>query len=602
MHLGRYEILLGIAQGGMARVWAARQHGQRGFSKTVAIKTILPTLAEDPEFETMFLDEARVASGVHHPNVCEIFDLGEENGVLYLAMEWVNGDSLARILKPGSAEPGGKKTPIRINARIAARIVSDASAGLHGAHELCDVDGNRLNVVHRDVSPQNILVSVDGNVKVTDFGVAKAFGSAHQATMAGQVKGKAAYMAPEQAAGGRIDRRSDIFALGIVLYEITTGQRPFSGENQVSTLKALMDGRFDPPSALVPGYPRELEAIVMRAMAMDPMQRFPTADRMRVALEEWLARSGPVVTQTQVAAVIRERLGHVIDERRGRIRQMLQQSSEGRRATGSFSVPGETSSSKISNPSQTSNNAISNNAISNNAISNNAISNNAISNNAISHASATGLSGVAGTPPPLAAPRRGAASTALLGVSIGLGAFVVIAGLGLGGWALLRQHRAAAATPHSATAAAVAPSAKAPTASASASATTAAPPTPAAVIQLHNVIPKSGVSFALDGKPLPKDKKQIPRPAHGKVSLLTVKADGYQQDVLRIDDNTPDVLDILLAKVEPDTEAKPKPTAAAAATPHPTWHPKAAAVAKPSVPKASGKKPAIKPDIPDNPF
>ncbi len=589
MHLGRYEILLGVAQGGMARVWAAKQHGQRGFSKTVAIKTILPALASDPEFETMFLDEARVASGVHHPNVCEIYDLGEENGVLYLAMEWVNGDSLSRILKPGSATPGGPKAAIRLNARVAARVIADASAGMHAAHELCDQDGNRLNVVHRDVSPQNILVSLDGNVKVTDFGVAKALGMSHQATMAGQIKGKAAYMAPEQAAGGRIDRRSDIFAMGIVLYEITTGERPFKGDNQVATLKALMEGHFDPPSALVPGYPRELETIVMRALAMDPMQRFPTADRMRVALEEWLARSGPVVTQTQVGAVVRERLGHVIDERRGRIRQMLQRSgTAGARpsTTGSYSAPGEVSSSKISHPSQASNPSQTSNP----------------STSAVSHVnSAPGLSGVAtGTPPPTARARRGNANTALLGVGIGLGAFVVIAGLGFGGWALLKsRHPAAAAPGASATPKAVASQKAAPPTSVG-----TPPPAPAAtstIIQLHNVIPKSGVSFALDGKALPWSRKQIPRPPHGKVSLLKVRADGYYQDILRIDDNTPDVLDIYLKKMsaeEPTSNAKPT----AAAAPHSTWHPTTAAAKPSGTTTPEKKKPAIKPDIPDNPF
>src|SRR5262245_30793848 len=170
----------------MARVWAARQQGQRGFSKVVAIKTILPALASDPEFEAMFLDEARVAAGVHHPNVCEIFDLGEEHGVLYLAMEWVNGESLARIVRSGvPASPGGPPSAQQMNGRIAARIVADACGGLHAAHELCDDAGSRLNVVHRDVSPQNILITLDGTVKVTDFGVAKALGN--QATTAGQI-------------------------------------------------------------------------------------------------------------------------------------------------------------------------------------------------------------------------------------------------------------------------------------------------------------------------------------------------------------------------------------------------------------------------------
>src|SRR5262245_41393723 len=161
--LGRYELLLPIAQGGMARVWAARQHGHRGFSKVVAIKTILPELASDPTFEAMFLDEARLASAVHHPNVCEIFDLGEESGTLYIAMAGVNGDSLSRILKPPTGT-GEKPVAIRLNPFIAGRIVADAAKGLHAAHELHDENGHPLEVVHRDVSPQNILVSITGAV------------------------------------------------------------------------------------------------------------------------------------------------------------------------------------------------------------------------------------------------------------------------------------------------------------------------------------------------------------------------------------------------------------------------------------------------------
>src|SRR5580704_10867969 len=198
--LGRYELLLPIAYGGMARVWSARQHGQRGFSKLVAIKTILPHLAHSPEFERMFLDEARIAAGVHHPNVTEIYELGEEGHVLYLVMEWVNGESLVHVVRGL-----GGQTIVPIEPRIAARIAAEACAGLHAAHELCDDQGRPLNVVHRDVSPHNILVSIEGTVKVTDFGVAKAMGQSHQATVAGQIKGKIAYMAPEVISGAAFD-------------------------------------------------------------------------------------------------------------------------------------------------------------------------------------------------------------------------------------------------------------------------------------------------------------------------------------------------------------------------------------------------------------
>lgn len=311
--LGRYELLVPIARGGMARVWAARLHGQRGFQKLVAIKTILPHLANEAEFERMFLDEARIASGVHHPNVCEIYELGEERRVLYLAMEWVSGDSLARVLRAsGTTEP--------LDPRVVARVLADACAGLHAAHELTDDDGRQLGVVHRDLSPHNILLTADGVAKVADFGVAKALGQLHEATSAGQLKGKIAYMAPEQVTGGAIDRRSDVFSLGCVLYEATTGVRPFRGDGDHQVMHAVLKGEFAAPSSVIRGYPQELERIVQRALSPQPILRFPTAERMRFALEEFLAR-GQLVTQSNVAQVVRARIGEGIERRKERIRQ-----------------------------------------------------------------------------------------------------------------------------------------------------------------------------------------------------------------------------------------------------------------------------------------
>jgi eukaryotic-like serine/threonine-protein kinase len=311
--LGRFELLVPIAKGGMARVWAARLHGQRGFTKLVAIKTILPNLAQEPEFEKMFLDEASIASRVHHPNVCEVLELGEERQSLYIVMEWINGESLSRLLRAsGKVEP--------IDARIAARLVADAAGGLHAAHELVDDNGQFLNVVHRDVSPHNVLVSNDGNVKVADFGIAKALGQAHEATRAGTLKGKINYMAPEQVSGQPIDRRVDIFALGVCLFELTTGVKPFKGEADHLVIFNLRKGVYSKPSVLVPGYPPELEQIIERCLALSPAARFPTAERMRHALEEYIARSGPIVTQENISMLVRMRLGGVIDERRERIR------------------------------------------------------------------------------------------------------------------------------------------------------------------------------------------------------------------------------------------------------------------------------------------
>ncbi len=325
-------------------MWAARQHGQRGFQKTVAFKTILPHLADNSEFEKMFLDEARIAAGIHHPNVVDIYELGEEGHVLYLAMEWVNGDSLVHVLK-GIAS----KQPQAIDVRIAARIVADACAGLHAAHEMTDDDGKLPNVVHRDVSPHNIMVSLEGTVKMTDFGVAKAYGQSHQATTAGQVKGKVAYMAPEHIGGTTFDRRADVFAMGCVLYETTTGVLPFKGGNDPQTMQAVLRGTYEPPSKLVKGYPAELASIIDRALAPEPRNRYATAERMRVALEEWLARSsGTVVTATQVGSLVRQRLGPELDKRRDHVKAaiaMLQGGDSGPKSVQPSSSGGHTPAS-----------------------------------------------------------------------------------------------------------------------------------------------------------------------------------------------------------------------------------------------------------------
>jgi serine/threonine-protein kinase len=301
----------------MACVWAARLLGERGFSKLVAVKTILPHLAHNPDFEKMLVDEARIAANVHHPNVCDLYELGEQDQVLYLAMEWVNGDSLLHILRSN----GG--TAVRgLDSRVAARIVADACAGLHAAHELTDDFGRALCVVHRDVSPHNILVSIDGAVKVADFGVAKAGGQLHQTTNPGEVKGKAAYMAPEQIAGPSVDRRADIFGLGCVLYEATMGKRPFRADQESNLLRDVLRGSYEAPNFAF-AHASELKAIVERALAPRPEDRFQTADEMRVALEDWLVATGPMVAGAHVADVLKDRLGPQIEERRERVRQAM---------------------------------------------------------------------------------------------------------------------------------------------------------------------------------------------------------------------------------------------------------------------------------------
>jgi serine/threonine-protein kinase len=311
--LGRYELLFAVAQGGMARVWAARQHGKLGFSKVVALKTIRPEMADDARFRAMLLEEAQLASSVHHPNVCEILDLGEEGDVLFIAMEWIDGEGVARILKPGS-EPA-----LPLDDRVAAKIIADACAGLHAAHQLTDDEGQRMRLVHCDVSTQNLMVARSGAVKVIDWGVAKALHSVRYDGLVMSMEGKAAYMSPEQAAGKRASALSDVFALGICLYELTTGKRPFSGGSRDATIERLLAGDLLRPSLVRTDYPPRLEQIVMRAMAQNPVHRYASADRMRAALLEYLKQSGPVLTDSDIARVVYERVGTLMDQRRAYI-------------------------------------------------------------------------------------------------------------------------------------------------------------------------------------------------------------------------------------------------------------------------------------------
>ena len=316
MRLGNHQVLRCIGNGGMASVWVAKRHGARGFSKLVALKTILPEFAVEPGFERMLLEEARLAALIHHPNVCEIFELIELDGLLAVSMEWVDGESLSGML-------GGSKQ--RLDPRIAARIVAQAGAGLHAAHELRDEAGRELGLVHRDVSPQNILLSRDGHVRLSDFGIAKAMDNRREATAAGQVKGKLAYMSPEQARNDELDRRSDVFSLGIVLYCAVLGKRPFSrpGERRDQALSRLLKVDYARPREVDPTCPAEIASIIERAMQQDPAARYQSADELRHDLERWLLTSGALTTEHDVARALHERCGVRLDQRWGSIRAAL---------------------------------------------------------------------------------------------------------------------------------------------------------------------------------------------------------------------------------------------------------------------------------------
>jgi serine/threonine protein kinase len=296
---GRYELLKRLAGGGMGEVYLARQRGIDGFQKLLVIKTLLPHLCEDEEFITMFKDEARVTAQLIHPNICQVFEFEQVGGIFYMCMEYLRGEDLRRLWK--ACEQRG--TPLRVP--LICRIVADAAAGLDFAHSLRDSRGEPYNIVHRDISPQNILVTFEGGVKVIDFGVAKAAGRA-QHTRTGALKGKYSYMSPEQVSGANIDGRSDIFALGIVLHELLTGRRLFKADSDVQTLARVRECNVPPPSRLNPQLPQGVDQIVLKALAKDPEDRYHTAQEFRLALEDWLIQGRMSASSAHLAEFLKQ--------------------------------------------------------------------------------------------------------------------------------------------------------------------------------------------------------------------------------------------------------------------------------------------------------
>ena len=301
VHVGRYLLHDEIASGGMGTVHLGQLHGGAGFSRIVAIKRLNPLLAKEPEFLRMFLDEARLAGRVRHPNVVPASDVVEAGGEVLLVMEYVHGDSLSRLLRL-TRERGHRVSPA-----IASAVLSGVLYGLHAAHEATDERGDPLGIVHRDVSPQNILVGTDGVPRLVDFGVAKATGRL-QTTTQGQIKGKLAYMPPEQIQGQVVDRRADIYAAGVVLWETLTGKRLFLGENEGHTLQRVLLGGAAPPSALVADLPPALDDVVLRALAGTPSGRFSTAREMGAALLVACPPAPPHVVGEWVEACAHEAL------------------------------------------------------------------------------------------------------------------------------------------------------------------------------------------------------------------------------------------------------------------------------------------------------
>ncbi|MBX3226168.1 MAG: serine/threonine protein kinase [Labilithrix sp.] len=279
-NIERYELLGELATGGMATVYLGRQRGALGFSRTVAIKSMHPQLAKDPAFRAMFIDEAHLTARIRHPNVVPTLDIVQSESKLLLIMEYVEGVSLSVLLKEAKAR--GMHLP----ARVVAAIVHDVLEGLHAAHELRDENGQPLGVVHRDVSPQNILVGVDGVARVVDFGVAKATGRSYK-TQTGEIRGKVGYMAPEQMFGEELDRRVDVYASGVVLWEALAGERLFNAPTDAALVLLVTKGTMTPPSVTRgERLPEGLDQLVERALAQDPAARFATTAEMSRRLTE----------------------------------------------------------------------------------------------------------------------------------------------------------------------------------------------------------------------------------------------------------------------------------------------------------------------------
>ena len=278
--LGRYQIINKIASGGMAEVFLARAVGAMGFQRLVAVKLIHANFTRDSDFVKMFIDEARIAMHLHHRNIVQVFDLDQLHDTYFIAMEFVHGVNVYDLYEAIAAKNRW------VDVSLALYIVAEVCKGLHFAHTRVGPDGRPMNIVHRDISPQNVLLSFEGEVKITDFGIATAAERLHQ-TAAGIVKGKYAYMAPERLEDQKVDGRVDVFAAGVLLYELLVGENPFAGGSAVETIEAVIGREVEPPSAKGVGVGPKLDDIVLRALAKDPAERYPTAQAFADDLTEF---------------------------------------------------------------------------------------------------------------------------------------------------------------------------------------------------------------------------------------------------------------------------------------------------------------------------
>ena len=312
-HGTRIEPLTRLATGGMADIWLARELGAAGLERFVVVKRLLPHLACEPEIVDMFVAEARFVARLVHPNVVQIHELGEDEQGYFLVMEYVAGCSV-RELTAAAAKAGQKLPP-----HVAVAIIEQACRGAHAAHELEDADGRPLGLVHRDLSPHNLMIGPGGDVKVLDFGIAKATEKA-DATRAGSLKGKQGYMSPEQCLSAQVDRRSDIFTLGIVCWELLTGERLFQRETDFLTMRAIEEAETRLPSEVRPELPRAFDAVVAKALERELEARWRTADEFRRALIKAAQESGVAFSRDALAETLQQLLADKLEQREQALR------------------------------------------------------------------------------------------------------------------------------------------------------------------------------------------------------------------------------------------------------------------------------------------
>jgi serine/threonine-protein kinase len=334
MELSSYQIVRKLATGGMAEIFLARHNSTDGFQRNLVIKRILPEFSEDPSFVQSFLDEAKLAGQLSHPNIVQIYDLGRAQQSYYIAMEYIKGFDISTMLRLC------RRSASHLPVSAALRVFCDVCAGLDYAHNAKDLDGNSLGVVHRDVTPSNVIVSMEGPAKLVDFGIAKATAKGDGKTKTGTIKGKFAYLAPEQVLGKPIDRRVDVFACGIMLYELLTNSNPFRGETEYQSLQNIVNGVVDPISKKRSDTPPELDDVVKKALVRDPDQRYQSCGELMQAVELAATQAGISLSHAAVHQFLTDHETQLTE-------------IEARRTTdpsGSVSGPSFSASASIANP------------------------------------------------------------------------------------------------------------------------------------------------------------------------------------------------------------------------------------------------------------